>query len=111
MRGNKYHAVRVILDGINFDSIKESERYSYLKLLEATGDIHGLEMQKEYILVPEEKDNMGKRMRPMRYYADFYYIDSYGSVHVEDVKGMQTAVYKLKKRLLWHLFHIAVEEV
>ena len=31
--------------------------------------------------------------------------------HIEDVKGVKTAVYRLKKRLMWHLYRIKIEEV
>ena len=42
--------------------------------------------------------------------ADFMYRDA-GGRHVVDFKGVRTAVYKLKKRLMWHVHGINIEEV
>ena len=52
---NKYHNKKITLDGIEFDSQKEAERYSELVLLQKAGIITNLELQKEYILIPQQK--------------------------------------------------------
>ena len=70
----KYHNERVFLDGIRFDSKKESERYSYLKMLERIGEIEQLELQKKFVLVPAQRGRDGKvTERAITYRADFYY--------------------------------------
>ncbi|MDU5700456.1 MAG: DUF1064 domain-containing protein [Finegoldia magna] len=40
----------------------------------------------------------------MEYVADFMYIDKDDKKIVEDVKGMMTGVYKLKKKLFLNLY-------
>lgn len=107
---SKYHSRKTVLDGITFDSGAEASRWSQLRLMERANLIHDLERQVSFQLVPEETGPDGKRLRPMRYVADFVYKDAEGKVHVEDVKGVRTEAYKIKKRLMWHILGIAVEE-
>ena len=96
---NKYSNKKVILDDIKFDSKREGNRYMELKLLEKSGLIKELELQKEFELQPSFKKN-GKTYRKITYKADFYYFDNHlGKYIVEDVKGFKTDVYKLKKKL------------
>lgn len=45
------------------------------------------------------------------YIADFTFFDLDGIYHIIDCKGAKTQVYKLKKKLLWHLKKIRIEEV
>ena len=97
---NKYHNKKTIIDGIRFDSKKESERYAELKLLERAKKIKKLVLQPEFILQCGFKDGMGDKHRPITYRADFQYIDTEnGFTVVEDVKGMRTEVYKIKKKM------------
>ena len=107
---NKYFARRTERDGIKFDSEAEAARYCQLRLLERAGHITELRRQVPFELVPAEKDMNGKKLRALVYRADFVYRDNYGALHVEDVKGVRTAVYKLKKRLMWHIHGIEIEE-
>lgn len=95
---SKYNARKVTLDGYTFDSKKEAERYVYLKLLESAGEIFNLELQPRFELQEAFKHN-GKTIRKIEYVADFRYTDKNGATVVEDVKGMQTDVYKLKRKL------------
>lgn len=92
MRGNKYHAKAVTVDGMRFASKKEAARYRELKLLESAGKISDLRLQVRYNLVPPKKP-----LRGVDYIADFVYRDSDGQLVVEDVKGVKTRVYSLKK--------------
>ena len=80
-----------------FDSIRESQRYKELKLLERAGEISNLELQPRFLLQDSFKKN-GKTFSKMEYVADFQYIEN-GKTIVEDVKGMQTDVFKLKHKL------------
>ena len=108
--GNKYHARRAIVDGITFDSAAEATRYSYLRLLARAGKISNLRLQVPFELIPTEPQGT-KRLRAIKYIADFVYTDENGALHVEDVKGVKTAVYQLKKRLMYHVHGIIIDEV
>ncbi len=98
---NKYSNKKVILDDIKFDSKKESNRYMELKILEKSGLIKELELQKTFELQPSFKKN-GKTYRKITYKADFYYFDTHlGRYVVEDIKSpaTRTQVYMVKKKL------------
>lgn len=95
----KYHSKKTKFDGITFDSKAEALRYCELKILQQAGVIKDLRLQPEYILQEGFKKN-GKTYRKIAYRADFEYFDNEkGKVIVEDVKGMETEVYKLKKKM------------
>lgn len=94
---NKYRNKKVIVEDYVFDSIEESRRYKELKLLLRAGQISNLELQPHFILQDSFKKN-GKTYRKIEYIADFKYIEN-GKIIVEDVKGMQTDVFKLKHKL------------
>ena len=68
---NKYHAKKVTVDGIEFDSRREANRFAELKLMERAGMITDLKRQEEFELIPK----CGKE-RPAKYHADFSYIDT-----------------------------------
>ena len=97
MYRNKYGNKKVTVDGIQFDSIRESVRYRELKLLERAGEIQELELQPRFLLLERFKKN-GKTYRKTEYVGDFKYIEK-GQVVVEDVKGKETDVFKLKHKL------------
>lgn len=101
---NKYRAQRVSVDGILFDSKAEARRYGELRLLEAAGEIHGLEVHKRYSLLVA-----GKKVSV--YEADFVYVTREGEPVVEDVKGMKTAVYKLKKKIWEAMYGLKITEI
>ncbi len=94
---NKYRNKKVIVDGKEFDSKKEGNRYKELRLLERAGEISNLELQPRFLLQDKFKKN-GKTYRKIEYVADFKYIEN-GKTIVEDVKGMQTDVFKLKHKI------------
>lgn len=94
---NKYRNKKVQVDMYVFDSIAESRRYKELKLLERTGEIQNLELQPHFLLQESFKKN-GKTFRKIEYIADFKYIEN-GKIIVEDVKGIQTDVFKLKHKI------------
>ena len=99
MLTHKYHAKKTTVDGITFDSRKEAERYKELKALELVGKIDMLELQPRFVLM-EGFRYEGKAIRKIEYVADFLYRDlSTLELVVEDVKGVKTDVYKLKKKL------------
>ena len=99
---NKYRAVKTEVDGIKFDSKAEARRYSHLKLLEKAGAIDSLELQPRYDLIIND-------VKCGFYKADFRYNED-GRQVVEDVKGMKTPVYNLKKKLIKAIYNIDILE-
>lgn len=98
---NKYHNEKVVIDGITFDSKLEGERYRQLKLAQDVGLIEGLCVHPSICLIPKFKHN-GETIRATTYSADFKYIEN-GKEVWEDVKGVETDVFKLKKKWVWSL--------
>lgn len=103
-RRNKYNAKKTIVDGIKFDSKMEAERYAELKLMQKAGQIVGLEVHPRYPIF------IGKHHICV-YEADFSYIDPLAKMIVEDVKGVRTALFILKKKLMLAIHGIEVEEI
>lgn len=89
-------------DGITHDSKTEAERWEELKLLQRAGEICGLRRQVDIGLVGRDRPIMtdsGDRQRV--YKADFVYVDNaLGVTVIEDRKGHETDVFKIKKAIL-----------
>ena len=99
---NKYKAIKTVVDGIKFDSKKEARRYTQLKLMERAGSVTDLELQPRFdLIINETKCGF--------YKADFRYL-YFGKEVVEDVKGMKTPVYNLKKKLVKAIYGIVIFE-
>ena len=106
-RGN----IKTEVDGIIFDSKKESERYKHLKILLAGNAISDLRMQVGYELNPNGNYSF-------IYYADFVYTMD-GERIIEDVKGYDlvkgefilSPTFKKKKKLMKKLYNIEVRIV
>jgi len=120
---SKYHAEKVQIDGETFDSRREARRWTDLRLLERAGEIRDLRRQVKYILIPTQREapiitKTGKE-KPGRviekecsYYADFVYTDARtGEQIVEDVKGVRTDAYILKRKLMLYVYGIRITEV
>lgn len=108
----KYHNKKVVRDGEKYDSRKEYLRHCELKYLEKGGYISDLRRQVKYVLIPSQKENGKCIERECSYYADFVYLDNEtGETVVEDVKGMRTEVYKLKRKLMLWVHHIRIKEI
>lgn len=102
---SKYHNQRTEHKGIQFDSRKEKARYQELLYMERAGLISNLELQPRYDLVVNEH-KLGF------YRGDFRYVDvATGAVVLEDCKGVRTAVYMLKKKLVKALYGVEISEV
>jgi hypothetical protein len=99
----KYRNVKTVVDGITFDSKKEAKRYGELKLMQAAGLISCLELQVSYRLFIK-----GELI--CTYRADFRYKDKDGNVIVEDVKGVRTRDYIIKRKLMRAINGIAIKE-
>jgi thermostable 8-oxoguanine DNA glycosylase len=96
----KYGNTKETIDNIKFDSQKEAQRFEELRLLEQANEITDLKLQVNFTLVEGFTTTYGERVKPMVYKADFTYYDNAGNYIIEDVKGMRTEVYKLKKKLM-----------
>ena len=103
-RRNKYGAVRTEVDGVVFASRAEARHYDRLKILERAGEITDLELQPRFDLHVNGV-NVGF------YKADFRFVDRDGQTVVQDVKGVKTPVYRLKKKMLKAEYGIDIQEV
>jgi hypothetical protein len=101
-RRNKYGARKVVVDGLKFDSQREAKRWHDLKWLEGSGIISQLERQVPYVLAPAVNLHGEKRKKTaLRYVADFRYFDAKaGHFVVEDAKGHETDVARIKRHLM-----------
>ena len=136
--GRKYHnkpTERVTAAGnvLRFDSQKEARRYDELAALERAGIIRELRMQVDFTLQEAYTDREGRRVRAIRYRADFTYrrkptwempsgidqgefADKMGwewPLVVEDVKSRATRTkeYLMKRKLMKERFNIDIQEV
>lgn len=105
----KYKNEKVSLDGLYFDSKKESKIWLDLKLLERSGAITGLERQKAYELIPNQRLENGKMERKCFYVADFVYSEN-GETRVIDAKGVRTPDYVIKRKLMKFIHNIEIIE-
>ncbi len=103
IRRAKYGNKKTIIDGIKFDSKREAQRYGTLQLMLKAGLISNLRLQVPYQITVNG-------MKVCKYVADFVYEDK-GVEIVEDVKGMKTPIYNLKKKLMKAVFGVVVSEV
>lgn len=123
---SKYNAKKVEIDGIRFDSVKESRRFLELKAMEEAEVISELKRQIKYVLIPaqREPDTVGKRggkikgkllERECSYVADFVYKDVQGNTVVEDVKGYRGGgayeIFKIKRKLMLYVHGIKIIEI
>lgn len=81
------------MDGRVFASKLEARRYRDLRLLEQSGAISGLVCQPRYVLIPADAHG-----RAICYVGDFAYTEG-GRAVVEDTKGAETDVWRIKRRL------------
>lgn len=105
----KYNAAGERIDGRWFASAAEARRYEQLKRMVDDGQIDNLELQKK---LPCTVNNIVV----CNYLADFAYdvIDDRGYATrsvIEDVKGMVTDVYRIKKKLVQAVHRIEIQEI
>lgn len=120
-QASKYHNRKIEINGIRFDSRKEAQRYVQLMNAMRLGAIKDLRLQVDFTIQEAYTDCQGKRIRAIRYRADFAYkltgllpfgispedrdlwsrhIMSGTQTVIEDVKGVKTQAYKLKEKLM-----------
>lgn len=95
---SKYKARKTVVDGLNFDSKLESDYYIHLKEKQLRGEIQSFHLQPIFTLQEGFRKN-GKWIRPILYKADFEIINLDDSIEIVDVKGFETADFKIKKKL------------
>ncbi len=104
MSYSKYKNVKIKIDGIKFDSKAESERYAELRILEKAGMISNLQLQPKFELQSKFRHN-GKALAAICYIADFSYHEKTSEkIIVEDVKGVETDVFKIKRKMFLRLY-------
>jgi hypothetical protein len=100
----KYNATKTMVDGLLFDSKREAAYYSELKIREKAGEVTGVEMQRPFALLGTN----GTLMATFR--ADFCFWDNTADrFRCIDVKGFDTPVGKLKRKMMKGLLGIDVE--
>jgi hypothetical protein len=105
---SKYGAKKTVVAGITFDSRAEAARYLDLCALQRAGRISGLTLQVPFVLAQSVRYAAAKRAKPaLRYVADFVYCEN-GRIVVEDVKGVQTDVFRVKQHLMMSVHGVDV---
>ncbi|PDT15972.1 hypothetical protein CO670_15415 [Rhizobium sp. J15] len=100
---SKFRNEPVVIDGIRFDSKKEGNRWLELKALERAGEISHLVRQPKFYLFGSKGPVLMKSARypngrRATWRGDFAYFCSRRNKRIcEDVKGMRTDMYLLKK--------------
>lgn len=113
---SKYHAVPTVVHGFRFASKAEAARYAELLLLGQAGQIRNLELQPRFDLHVDG-------VKVATYVGDFRYeerawkpdviwssLPEWRDV-VEDVKGVRTPVYRMKKKHVEAEYGITIREV
>ena len=101
---SKYHSVKTN----GYASKKEATRAAELWMLQKSGVLIDLREQVVFELAPSVVIQ-GRKRPPLRYIADFAYSRD-GVEVVEDVKGVLTSVYRIKRHLLKHVHGIDILE-
>ena len=94
----KFHSRATVVDGIKFPSRLEADRYLQLRMLKQAGEISDLKLQPEFQIFKGYVDpETGAKHKSRFYVADFQYLDLRShQVIVEDTKGVETEVFRLK---------------
>lgn len=93
----KYNNEKIIVDGFLFDSTREANYYSQLKILKRVGEIKDFTRQVRFLL-EEGYVKDGKKIKPEYLVVDFLVTFPDGRQEVHDPKGFKTALYKSKKK-------------
>jgi hypothetical protein len=103
-RRNKYSAESSWIDGIRFASKAEAKYYLMLKYRERLGEVTDVRLQEPFTVLGP------KGQVVTTYRADFVFWDvKEGRRRVIDVKGVQTPLFKLKKKLVEAFLGIKIE--
>lgn len=100
-KARKYGNRKTVVDGVTFDSKREAEYWHQLCLQQRAGLIFDLRRQVTFELAPGVKFAGAKRAQPaLRLIVDFVYRTRAGQQVLEDVKGVVTAAFTIKRHLL-----------
>jgi hypothetical protein len=113
---HKYNAVRTEVDGITFDSKAEAVRYQELRLLELAKEVRNIRLQPAFVLTTVTPDGEVVPVCVARMdfeYEEFHYSTSSNCAQcwhrvIEDRKGYDTAVSKLKRKWVERQYGITV---
>ena len=95
---SKYRAKKTEYQGIVFDSQKEADAYVELMLMKKAGIVTEVELQPVFTLQPAFTKG-GQNYRAIKYQADFKVTYKAGYTEIIDVKGYETDVFKIKRKL------------
>jgi len=107
---SKFKNKKTTVGDVVLDSKAEAQRYAHLLNLQSWGDISNLKTQVRFELIPQTKKPSGGHERKCEYVADFVYTDKNGKQIVEDVKGVKTKDYIIKRKLMLQVHGIEVKE-
>lgn len=105
--GNHSH---IGANGEKYRSKREAARHQELQLLMFAGEISELRREVPFVLAPGVRIGNERARPPIRYVADFTYLDKAGRPVVEDSKGYKNDVYKIKRHLMATVHGIEVLE-
>lgn len=88
----KYKAKKCTMNGVNFDSKAEMNRYCQLRIMQMAGEIKNLKCHPAFDIDYNEKHICKVEL-------DFCYEED-GMTIVEDVKGCDNALSKLKRKMV-----------
>jgi hypothetical protein len=98
-----------------YASKREAKRAFELRLMQDAGAIRGLKEKTRFLLVPTQHDEHFRLAeRPCYYECDFEYEENTGTKWrrvVEDVKGVRTKEYIIKRKLMLFVHKITVREI
>ena len=102
---SKYRNRKTVVDGLTFDSKREAEYYAGLKLREKSGEVYEVELQRPFKITING-------LLICTYRCDFSFFDDIEKrFRVIDVKGVETDVFRLKRKLMKAVHKIDVEVV
>lgn len=117
---NKYNATITEIDGIKFRSKKEAKRYQELKLLQKAGEVlyfirqpkfdlpGGVTYTADFLVVwkgSKKKDAVWGVINPFLEFIEF------NEICIEDVKGMKTKEFIMKKKMVESLYPVKIEVI
>lgn len=111
---SKYSSVKTVVDGITFDSKKESEYYKTLLMLQKACEVDDIELQPkfEYKVLYTRFDQIDPIVsKKETYISDFRVTYKNGDIEIVDCKGMRTAIFNRKKKIVEKLFGISIKLV
>lgn len=110
---NKYSNIKTVIDNITFDSKKEAAYYNTLKLLKRAGEVVKIELQPEFEYMMSCSNlfvSFNRYEKKYKYIADFRVTYKDGHIEIIDIKGMRTAEYKRKKKIIEAIYGIKIIE-